>query len=185
MSAAFLETCGHGTERMIGSAPGPAKVATRMLLLRMDFGSSCAGRAPQTISERSRSPAHSWKTLLLEDGLPGQARGGRNRRSSIATFTARDLLDVVHQHCKLATREGIAAARADALGVSQANSRFAEAKKFFPHAAAVERQRGVAGNMGHGSLLARRARGDAHARGPAARVFGEQAFVRLNFDLRH
>jgi hypothetical protein len=35
MSAAFFPTCGHGTARMTGSAPGPAKVATRMVLLRM------------------------------------------------------------------------------------------------------------------------------------------------------
>src|SRR6266853_1357017 len=35
MSAAFAGTCSHGTERMTGSAPGPAKVATRMVLLRM------------------------------------------------------------------------------------------------------------------------------------------------------
>src|SRR6266480_4284876 len=37
MRAAFFCTCGHGTERMTGSAPGPAKVATRMVLLRMGF----------------------------------------------------------------------------------------------------------------------------------------------------
>src|SRR5262249_53582663 len=35
MSAAFFGTFGHGTERSTGSAPGPAKVATRMALLRM------------------------------------------------------------------------------------------------------------------------------------------------------
>jgi hypothetical protein len=42
MSAAFFCTCGQGTERMTGSAPGPAKVATRMLLLRMGFLSQSA-----------------------------------------------------------------------------------------------------------------------------------------------
>src|ERR1700736_2360234 len=33
--AAFFPMRGHSTERMRGSAPGPAKVATRMVLLRM------------------------------------------------------------------------------------------------------------------------------------------------------
>src|SRR5258707_15639486 len=183
MRAAFLGTCGHGTERMIGSAPGPAKVATRMVLLRIDFGSSCAGRAPQT-GQRAIpfTPRIHGETVLLEDGSPGQAR---NRRSSLATLTASDLLDVVQQRCKLAVCEGIAAAREDALGVFDPNSGFAEAQELLPHASAIERQRGIAGNVGHGSLLPRGARGDAHTCGPAVWILVEHVLVPRDFDFRH
>jgi len=42
-----------------------------------------------------------------------------------------------------------------------------------------------AGNVGHLARVARRARGNAHARRPARRIIGEQALVRLDLDLRH
>src|SRR5262249_39851628 len=58
MSAAFAGICGHGTARMTGSAPGPAKVATRMVLLRMGLFS-----APNLIR-------HHWSRLRARSGQP-------------------------------------------------------------------------------------------------------------------
>src|SRR5215831_211130 len=60
MSAAFFPTCGHGTERMTGSAAGPAKVATRMVLLRMGLFS-----AP-----KSNLIRHHWPRLRARSGQP-------------------------------------------------------------------------------------------------------------------
>src|SRR5438309_9694575 len=61
MSAALRPTSGHGTERMTGGAPGPAKVATRIMLARMtslrgDQGHSKRPPRVNAPEERSLTP---------------------------------------------------------------------------------------------------------------------------------
>src|SRR5262249_9027138 len=93
-------------------------------------------------------------------------RGGSRRASAF---------DLVHQLGKLARYQHVAATREDALGCFDAERRLREAQKFFPHARAIEGERRIAGNVGHVARVPRRARGNAHARGPAHRIIGEQA----------
>src|SRR6266480_1730641 len=89
MSAAFFCTCGHGTERMTGSAPGPAKVATRMVLLRMGFI-----RAPHKFYPASRAfPAWGQDGEYSLVGAARQSVASREgeaqdarRRISVAAF---------------------------------------------------------------------------------------------------
>src|SRR5262249_32020789 len=65
---AFAGTCGHGTERMTGSAPGPAKVATRMVLLRMD-----CSELPSYHASLSRH----WARIRAPSGQPSIVTGTR------------------------------------------------------------------------------------------------------------
>jgi hypothetical protein len=82
MSAAFFCTCGHGTERMTGSAPGPAKVATRMVLLRM-------GLCPLVVARMSASEIRGTCISLRSCGLPdSSARPERKGDLSVLTFRA-------------------------------------------------------------------------------------------------
>src|SRR5262249_667954 len=109
----------------------------------------------------------------------------RRCRATLWTTECARQLDVVHQRREFTSRKRIAAACKDALGFFHPDDRLGKAQKFSSNVLLIERQRRIAGNMSHGSLPLRGGGGGAHACRPAARIVGEQAFVCLNFYLRH
>src|SRR5690242_558681 len=81
MSAAFFPTCGHGTARMTGSAPGPTKVATRMVLLRIGMPdmSAVAGGLAIPLAPCGKTPEGRWLNIrrCVEYLEPRHARQAR------------------------------------------------------------------------------------------------------------
>src|SRR6516225_9600391 len=103
MSAAFLGIFGHSTDRITGSAPGPAKVATRMVLLRMEVS-----EVRQTLSallhameERSRNRYDHSDSRQCRYSGRGKVYVGRVRRMipvrvMQCRFTSTNLAVAVH-----------------------------------------------------------------------------------------
>src|SRR5262252_2512990 len=90
MSAAFAGTCGQGTDRMTGSAPGPAKVATRMVLLRMGLLGACKSYHALLLSGHwvvSRSSPRGAPRDARVAGTPLRGPSPRSWIPAISAFT--------------------------------------------------------------------------------------------------
>src|SRR2546427_2624708 len=83
ISAAFFGTFGHGTLRMTGGAPGPAKVATRMSLRRTDVIRFPGDRFGHARAACSTSP------LAGEVGFRAKRSVAKESGRAIATAIAR------------------------------------------------------------------------------------------------
>src|SRR5262249_4004456 len=70
ISAAFAPMSGHGTLRKTGGAPGPAKVATRVVLPRMTVLPSWPGRAGAGPAEAGRIGAGRDAGVVSGGSLP-------------------------------------------------------------------------------------------------------------------
>ena len=126
--AAFAGTCGRGTSRITGGAPGPAKVATRMPVMRRHFRGLGAKACDHLPADAHGKGALVQRDVLLADdrarrhlaaelhavreadrqGALGVAAGGRHELAvdRVAAFAVEGLADLERA---LGDRHGVAA----------------------------------------------------------------------------